>query len=73
MTGAELRTLRLAARTKKGEPLTQTQAGIRLGLTKNSVARMERNEMGITPTVERLARLVLSPTFPRKYLDPEDP
>lgn len=53
MAGNELRRIRV----KLG--LTQKLMAERLGLQRNTVARMERDEIGISGPVERLARLIL--------------
>ena len=53
MIGKELRQIRV----KLG--LTQKLMAERLGLQRNTVARMERDEIGISGPVERLARLIL--------------
>ena len=53
MSGAELRRLRRKA------GLTQAALGERLGVHTNSVARYERDEVGIPEPVARLARLLL--------------
>ena len=54
MIGKELRQIRV----KLG--LTQKLMAERLGLQRNTVARMERDEIGISGPVERLARLILN-------------
>ena len=53
MDGKELR------ETRQWLGLSQAQFGEQLGITKNSVARQERGEMGISEPVARLARLLL--------------
>jgi transcriptional regulator with XRE-family HTH domain len=52
MTGAELRRIR----TRLG--LTQVQMAARLGVTNTTVARWERDEVGIGEVVARFVRLV---------------
>ena len=54
MTGEELR------RIRKGLGLTQVQLAERLGVTSTSVARWERDEVGIGEPVARLTRLLAS-------------
>ncbi len=56
MKGSELRTIR------KRLGLTQVQMAERLGLAPNSVARQERDEMGISEPVARLSRLLSNDT-----------
>jgi len=53
MEGKELKQIRL----KLG--LTQKQMAERIGLQRNTIARMERSEIGISEPVARLARLIL--------------
>ncbi len=53
MTGQQLRARRQAA------GLTQVELSERLGVTSNTVARWERNEVRITPPMAMLIDLVL--------------
>ena len=52
MTGKQLRAVRTAME------LTQVQFAQRVGLTGNTIARMERGEMGIPPMLELLVSYV---------------
>jgi transcriptional regulator with XRE-family HTH domain len=52
MTGAEVR------RIRQRLGLTQAELAERLGVAANSVARWERDEMGIRPTAGALLRLM---------------
>jgi len=52
MKGQELRRLRL------GMKLTQKQLAEKLGVTENTVARWERNEMKISEVAARFARTI---------------
>jgi transcriptional regulator with XRE-family HTH domain len=54
MKGATLK------RIRKGREWTQVQLAEAAGLHPNTVARMERDEMAITPAMERLFRLLAS-------------
>lgn len=67
MNGATLRTLRERAH------LTQVQAAKRLGVTSNTVARWERDEVPIPQTAAILARLVLTANPPEHLDDLTDP
>ena len=53
MTGEELRRLRIRM------ALTQAAFADRLGVTPNTVARWERDEVGIAEPAARLARLLV--------------
>lgn len=53
MNGTELREVRYSL------GLSQRQFAEELGICSNSVARAERNERNISPSVEKLARLLL--------------
>ena len=55
MDGSELRQIR----TRLG--LTQAKMAERLGVTQNTVARWERNEVRITGPMEKLIRLLSKP------------
>jgi len=52
MKGEELRRLRLKMK------LTQKQLAEKLGVTENTVARWERNEMKINEVAARFARMI---------------
>jgi len=52
--GRELR------RIRKGLGLTQAALGEQLAVSANTVARWERNEVGISPAMEKLIRLVVA-------------
>ncbi len=54
MDGATLRRLRLRLK------LTQVQLADRLGVSPNTIARWERDEVGISPAMEKLIRLLAS-------------
>ena len=56
MKGSELRAIR------KGLGLTQVQLAERLGVASNTVARWERDEMGMSEPAARLARLLAKDT-----------
>jgi transcriptional regulator with XRE-family HTH domain len=60
MTGAELRKLR--------QRLSWTQAQLAgvLGVAPNTVARWERDELGMRATAERLIRLIAAQQAPKK-------
>lgn len=60
MTGAELR------RIRKRLGLTQAQLAERVGVTRNSVARQERGEIGIREPLARLIRLLAQMAPKRK-------
>ena len=62
MTGEEMRRLR----TRKS--WTQHEMGTWLGLTRNTIARMERGELQIPETVSRLAQLVMDEKNRQKIL-----
>lgn len=70
MKGTELRALRLKCvdpDTRQG--LTQAQAAARIGVTRNTFARYERNVITIPEPVARLARLTLQTDFDIGDLD----
>ena len=52
MTGGEMR------RIRKGLGLTQKQLAEEVGISWNSIARQERNEIGISEPVARLVRIL---------------
>ena len=52
MTGGEMR------RIRKGLGLTQKQLAEKVGISWNSIARQERNKMGISEPVARLVRIL---------------
>ncbi len=58
--GGQLRQIRSRLR------LTQAAFAERLGVTGNTVARWERNEVRITEPMEKLIRLVTRPTKGRR-------
>jgi DNA-binding transcriptional regulator YiaG len=58
MSGATLRRLRSRAK------LTQVELAARLGVTSNTVARWERDEIGISQLAARMVRLVCKARAP---------
>ncbi len=60
MTGAQLRRLR------KRLAWTQAQLAEALGVTRNTVARWERGELGMRSTADRLARLIATQHTPNR-------
>ncbi len=52
-------------RIRKLMGLTQAQLAEQLGVAENSVARWEREEMGIRPMAERLLRLLAASRKPK--------
>jgi transcriptional regulator with XRE-family HTH domain len=60
MTGQELRKVRT------GLKLTQKDLAARIGVTSTSVARWERDEVGISEPVARLVRMLTQPHPPRR-------
>lgn len=61
MKGQDLYRLRMrTGSTRTGTHLTQREAARLLGVTSNTYARYERNELAISLTLAKLARLVLT-------------
>ncbi len=60
MTGEELRRIRLRL------GLTQAAFAPQLGITANSLARLERNERGVSETLALLARSLVKQAPPRR-------
>lgn len=60
VTGAHVR------RIRKRLGLTQAELAEQLGVAENSVARWERDEMGIRPTAQRLLQMLLGLKTVRK-------
>jgi transcriptional regulator with XRE-family HTH domain len=61
VNGDTLRNLRLNTLNKAtGKPLTQEAAGRALGVTGNTIARYERNEINIPSPVAKLAYLIFT-------------
>ncbi len=60
MKGSELRALRL----RMG--CTQKQLAQQVGVTKNTVARWERDELGMRASAERLIRLLAAQHKPQR-------